>query len=214
MLKCQAKKGFGAGGGKKSKVDLHFPELQKTSQQCQEGPSDRSLVKWQCFQDVTEPPSRKHSWQSRSIQHLAPTFINSSLSGMPLLLQRRQYGPDLEEDDPSWIRVGRLTDFKVCRAGLPPCMHLTACLHACLLHAMLLSPSTSHASLGMPVSHPASLQDGKQTRAVILPDNTAIVLYRTPDDEVYCSDANSTAYKFPMIDANVIESKPTLLKHT
>ncbi|CAK0779249.1 hypothetical protein CVIRNUC_004726 [Coccomyxa viridis] len=91
LLRCQAKKGFGAGGGKKSK--------------------------------------------------------------------RRQYGPDLEEDDPSWIRVGRLTDFK----------------------------------------------NGKQTRAVILPDNTAIVLYRTPDDDVFCSDANSTAYKFPMIDANVIE---------
>ncbi len=51
------------------------------------------------------------------------------------------------------------------------------------------------------------VQNGKQTRAVILPDNSAIVLYRTQDDEVYCSDANSTAYKFPMIDANVIESE-------
>ena len=54
------------------------------------------------------------------------------------------------------------------------------------------------------------MQNGKQTRAVILPDNTAIVLYRTLDDEVYCSDANSTAYKFPMIDANVIESELSL----
>lgn len=53
----------------------------------------------------------------------------------------------------------------------------------------------------------AALQNGKQTRAVILPDNSAIVLYRTTDDEVYCSDANSTAYKFPMIDANIIESE-------
>ena len=52
-----------------------------------------------------------------------------------------------------------------------------------------------------------ALQNGKQTRAVILPDNSAIVLYRTTNDEVYCSDANSTAYKFPMIDANVIESE-------
>ena len=64
------------------------------------------------------------------------------------------------------------------------------------------------------MSHSACLQNGKQTRAVILPDNTAIVLYRTPDDDVFCSDANSTAYKFPMIDANVIESKPPLPKHT
>lgn len=55
----------------------------------------------------------------------------------------------------------------------------------------------------------ASMQNGKQTRAVILPDNSAIVLYRTADDDVYCSDANSTAYKFPMIDANIIESKLT-----
>lgn len=56
------------------------------------------------------------------------------------------------------------------------------------------------------------MQNGKQTRAVILPDNSAIVLYRTQEDEVYCSDANSTAYKFPMIDANVIESE--LLIHS
>ncbi|CAL5218956.1 g709 [Coccomyxa viridis] len=73
--------------------------------------------------------------------------------------RKREWGPALEEDDPSWLRVGKLTDFK----------------------------------------------NGKQTRAVILPDNSAIVLYRTQEDEVYCSDANSTAYKFPMIDANVIE---------
>jgi len=54
------------------------------------------------------------------------------------------------------------------------------------------------------------MQSGKQTRAVILPDNSAIVLYRTTDDEVYCSDAQSTAYKFPMIDANVIEREPAI----
>ena len=30
-----------------------------------------------------------------------------------LLLQKREWGPALEEDDPSWLRVGKLTDFKV-----------------------------------------------------------------------------------------------------
>ena len=30
-----------------------------------------------------------------------------------LLLQRRQSLPVLEEEDPDWIRVGRLSDFKV-----------------------------------------------------------------------------------------------------
>ena len=64
------------------------------------------------------------------------------------------------------------------------------------------------------LSHSGCLQNGKQTRAVILPDNTAIVLYRTLDNEVYCSDANSTAYKFPMIDANVIESEHFLPRYT
>ena len=32
LLKCLAKKGFGAGGGRKSKVDSNFPEPQNTSQ--------------------------------------------------------------------------------------------------------------------------------------------------------------------------------------
>ena len=72
----------------------------------------------------------------------------------------------------------------------------------------IAQPGFAHAS----AHQTCVMQNGKQTRAVILPDNSAIVLYRTQDDEVYCSDANSTAYKFPMIDANVIESE--LLRHT
>lgn len=53
-------------------------------------------------------------------------------------------------------------------------------------------------------------QEGKQTLPKILRDNTAIVLYRV-GEEIYCSDANSTAFKFPLIDANVIEGEAQLL---
>lgn len=51
-----------------------------------------------------------------------------------------------------------------------------------------------------------AVQDGKYTLPKILRDNSAIVLYQV-GSEIYCSDANSTAFKFPLIDANVIESK-------
>ena len=47
----------------------------------------------------------------------------------------------------------------------------------------------------------------KPTLPKILRDNTAIVLYNV-SGEVYCSDANSTAFKFPLIDANILESAP------
>lgn len=49
-------------------------------------------------------------------------------------------------------------------------------------------------------------QDGKDTLPKILRDNSAIVLYQV-GSEIYCSDANSTAFKFPLIDANIIESE-------
>jgi hypothetical protein len=53
------------------------------------------------------------------------------------------------------------------------------------------------------------MQEGKPTLTKILRDNSAVVLYRV-DDDVYCSDANSTAFKFPLIDATVIESASSL----
>jgi hypothetical protein len=52
------------------------------------------------------------------------------------------------------------------------------------------------------------LQD-KPTMPKILRDNTAIVLYKV-GGEIYCSDANSTAFKFPLIDANVLEGEHAL----
>jgi len=32
-----------------------------------------------------------------------------------------------------------------------------------------------------------------------------VVLYKAADGDVYCSDANSTAFKFPLIDAKLLE---------
>ena len=45
---------------------------------------------------------------------------------------------------------------------------------------------------------------GRLTLPVILKDKSAVVLYRW-EDEVYCSDANSTAFKFPLVDAKLLE---------
>jgi hypothetical protein len=49
------------------------------------------------------------------------------------------------------------------------------------------------------------MQDGKMIKSVIMPGNKqAIVVYRLPDGRVYCSDANSTAFEFPLSNAKVI----------
>ena len=49
------------------------------------------------------------------------------------------------------------------------------------------------------------VQDGKMIKSVIMPGNKqAIVVYRLPDGRVYCSDANSTAFEFPLSNAKVI----------
>ena len=44
---------------------------------------------------------------------------------------------------------------------------------------------------------------GRPTLPVILRDKSAVVLYKWEDD-VYCSDANSTAFKFPLVDASCL----------
>eukprot|EP00803_Ostreobium_quekettii_P001458 evm.model.scf_161.13 EVM.evm.TU.scf_161.13 scf_161:124603-128203(-) len=45
---------------------------------------------------------------------------------------------------------------------------------------------------------------GKNTQSVILDSGVAFVLY-TVDGTVYCSDANSTAFKFPLSDAKIVK---------
>ena len=45
---------------------------------------------------------------------------------------------------------------------------------------------------------------GKQIKAVELKDKSIVALYQVGDD-VFCSDANSTAYKFPLTNATIIE---------
>ena len=47
---------------------------------------------------------------------------------------------------------------------------------------------------------------GKNTVAKVLPSKEVVVLYRAPNaggGSYFCSDANSTAFKYPMIDAKV-----------
>ena len=87
-------------------------------------------------------------WESQQVvrQHCALNTYKP-LTCTLLLLQRRQYGPDLEEDDPSWIRVGRLTDFKVCKAGCSPCMHIAACIHEYLYMPCLSAQAWSMQAL-------------------------------------------------------------------
>ncbi len=55
------------------------------------------------------------------------------------------------------------------------------------------------------LTHARVVQDGKMIKSVIMPGNKqAIVVYRLPDGRVYCSDANSTAFEFPLSNAKVI----------
>ena len=57
-------------------------------------------------------------------------------------------------------------------------------------------------------------QGGKQTKSIIMPGNKqAIVVYRA-DGEVYCSDASSTAYQFPLSNAKVIRTGMLVQTHT
>lgn len=49
---------------------------------------------------------------------------------------------------------------------------------------------------------------GKDTIAKVLPSKEVVVLYRAASS-YFCSDANSTAFKYPMIDAKVEVDKDT-----
>lgn len=50
------------------------------------------------------------------------------------------------------------------------------------------------------------MQDDRPTRAVVLKDKSVVMLYNV-DGEVYCSDANSTAFKFPLTHAKIVKGK-------
>ncbi|GAB4823200.1 hypothetical protein N2152v2_010246 [Parachlorella kessleri] len=54
----------------------------------------------------------------------------------------------------------------------------------------------------------ASLQDfvSKPIKAIILDDGKAVCVYKVGDN-VYCSDANSTAYQYPLVDASILKTK-------
>ncbi len=50
------------------------------------------------------------------------------------------------------------------------------------------------------------MQEDRPTRAVVLKDKSVVMLYNV-DGDVYCSDANSTAFKFPLTHAKIVEGK-------
>lgn len=49
-------------------------------------------------------------------------------------------------------------------------------------------------------------QEDRPTRAVVLKDKSVVMLYNV-DGDVYCSDANSTAFKFPLTHAKIVTGK-------
>ena len=45
--------------------------------------------------------------------------------------------------------------------------------------------------------------DGRDKKPIILANGQSLMLYKV-DDDLYASEANSTAYKFPLTDAKII----------
>lgn len=58
--------------------------------------------------------------------------------------------------------------------------------------------------------HAVHIQDDRPTRAVVLKDKSVVMLYNV-DGEVYCSDANSTAFKYPLTHAKIVSGLLLLL---
>ena len=48
------------------------------------------------------------------------------------------------------------------------------------------------------------VQKDRPTKAVVLKDKSVVMLYNI-DGDVYCSDANSTAYQYPLIHAKIVK---------
>ncbi|DBA96892.1 TPA: hypothetical protein ACH3X3_013047 [Trebouxia sp. C0006] len=52
----------------------------------------------------------------------------------------------------------------------------------------------------------AEFPGDRPTRAVVLKDKSVVMLYNV-DGDVYCSDANSTAFKFPLTHAKIVKGE-------
>lgn len=52
----------------------------------------------------------------------------------------------------------------------------------------------------------AEFPEDRATRAVVLKDKSVVMLYNV-DGDVYCSDANSTAFKFPLTHAKIVKGE-------
>ena len=68
---------------------------------------------------------------------------------------------------------------------------------------LLLSPNTFQAKLfRIEVLH--LMQKDRPTKAVVLKDKSVVMLYNV-DGDVYCSDANSTAFQYPLTHAKIVK---------
>ena len=47
-----------------------------------------------------------------------------------------------------------------------------------------------------------NFEQGKQAKPVILANNQAIIVWRI-DGALYCTDANSTAFQYPIVDGKI-----------
>lgn len=48
------------------------------------------------------------------------------------------------------------------------------------------------------------MQKDRPTKAVVLKDKSVVMLYNV-DGDVYCSDANSTAFQYPLTHAKIVK---------
>ncbi|KAL0043970.1 hypothetical protein WJX82_009949 [Trebouxia sp. C0006] len=62
------------------------------------------------------------------------------------------------------------------------------------------------AAKGFAPSGKTGSKGDRPTRAVVLKDKSVVMLYNV-DGDVYCSDANSTAFKFPLTHAKIVKGE-------
>ena len=55
-----------------------------------------------------------------------------------------------------------------------------------------------------------TVQADRPTKPLFLDNGTAIMLYRALDGNVYCTNANSTAFQFPLTSAKIMQRESLL----
>lgn len=74
------------------------------------------------------------------------------------------------------------------------------------MHDLWTEKQVSHPCVAMLLKGLCCMQEDRPTRAVVLKDKSVVMLYNV-DGNVYCSDANSTAFKFPLTHAKIVKGK-------